>query len=66
MDVSAEIHSRNVSFRSNFDFYYQWVDISARGLLALDDIILPVVNTSALIFFIYMYIYIYMLEISSS
>jgi hypothetical protein len=46
--------------RPNFDLYYQWVDISTYGLLTLDYIILPVVNTSALPpFFIYMYIYIY-------
>ena len=36
------------------------IDISTYGLLTLDYIILPVVNTSALpLFFKYMYIYIY-------
>ena len=52
--------------RPNVDLYYQWVDISTYGLLALDYIILPVDNTSALPLFLYTCTYIFMLEISSS
>ena len=40
--------SSSQCFSTGMFYYYHWVDTSASGLLVLEDIILPVVNASAL------------------